>query len=134
MTNCELSIFLLTCMSPNTNVTHGIKVRLVSFWSFGIYLSFEPKKNSLRQSADSQSTKYSVSKHMVDPVYSEFDGNSFRSSKVHSESVEIRKVGISFQKRKSHYLYLSELSTHHIDIYAYRLDIYELSNSMSGRS
>ena len=26
------------------------------------------KKNSLRQSADSQSTKYSVSEHMVDPV------------------------------------------------------------------
>ena len=26
------------------------------------------KKNFLRQSADSQSTKYSVSEHMVDPV------------------------------------------------------------------
>ena len=33
-----------------------------------MYLSFEPKKNSLRQSADSQSTEYSVSEHMVDPV------------------------------------------------------------------
>ena len=68
MINGELSVFLLTCMSPNTNVTHGIKTRLVSFWSFGMYLSFESKNNSLRQSADSQSTKYSVSKHMVDPV------------------------------------------------------------------
>ena len=34
-----------------------------------MYLSFEPKENSLPQSADSQSTKYSVSEHMVDPVY-----------------------------------------------------------------
>ena len=33
-----------------------------------MYLSFESKNNSLRQSADSQSTKYSVSEHMVDPV------------------------------------------------------------------
>ena len=33
-----------------------------------MYLSFELKKNSLRHSADSQSTKYSVSEHMVDPV------------------------------------------------------------------
>ena len=44
MINGELSVFLLTCMSPNTNVTHGIKAKLVSFWSFGMYLSFEPKK------------------------------------------------------------------------------------------
>ena len=69
MINGELSVFLLTCMSANTNVTHGIKARLMSFWSFGMYLSFEPKKNSFRQSADSQSTKYSVSELMVDPVY-----------------------------------------------------------------
>ena len=68
MINGELSVFLLTCMSPNTNVTHGIKAKLVSFWSFEMYLSFEPKKISFRQSADSQSTKYSVSKLMVDPV------------------------------------------------------------------
>ena len=55
-------------MSLNTNVTHSTKAKLVSFWSFGLYLSFEPKKCSLRQSADSQSTKYSVSELMVDPV------------------------------------------------------------------
>ena len=68
MINGELSVFLLTCMSPNTNVTHGIKAKLVSFRSFGMYLSFESKRKSLRQSADSQSTKYSVSELMVDPV------------------------------------------------------------------
>ena len=78
MINGELSVFLLTYMSPNTNVTHSIKARLVSFWSFGMYLSFEPKKNSLRQSADSQSTKYSVSEHMVDPVWYTLDVSIWR--------------------------------------------------------
>ena len=68
MINSELSVFLLTYVSPNTNITHGIKERLVSFRSFGMYLLFEPKKISLRQSADSQSTKYSVSELMVDLV------------------------------------------------------------------
>ena len=68
MTNGELSVSLLTYMSPNTNVTHSTKAKLVSFWSFGMYLSFEPKRISLRQSADSQSTKYSVSELMVNPV------------------------------------------------------------------
>ena len=50
----RIECFLLTCMSPNTNVAHGIKARLVSFWSFGMYLSFESNKFSLRPSADSQ--------------------------------------------------------------------------------
>ena len=34
-----------------------------------MYLSFEPKINSLRQSADSQSTKYRVTEQMVYPVF-----------------------------------------------------------------
>ena len=38
-----------------------------------MYLSFEPNFFSLLQSADSQSTKWRVSEHMVDPV----DPNSF---------------------------------------------------------
>ena len=49
------------------------------------------KKNSLRQSANSQSTKYSVSEHMVDPVdgrkmlqmeQKRYEGNKKRSNNI----------------------------------------------------
>ena len=68
MTNGELSVFLLTCISPNINVTHGTKARLVSFWSFGMYPSFWLRKCSLLSSADSQSRNQSVPELMVNPV------------------------------------------------------------------
>ena len=72
MINGELSVFLLTYMSPNTNVTHSIKARLVSFWSFGMYLSFEkkiPSVNPLTQ--NQQNTAFS---NLWSTLYIQFKG------------------------------------------------------------
>ena len=44
-------------MSSYTNITHSTKTMLVSFWSFWMYLSFEPKNFWLLPSADSQFNK-----------------------------------------------------------------------------
>ena len=69
MINGELSVFLLTCMSPNVTPM----LLMVSKQGWCHFEALEcifhlNKKKSLRQSADSQSTKYSVSEHIVDPV------------------------------------------------------------------
>ena len=70
MTNGELSVFLLTYMSPNTNVTHIVpKQNWCHFEAleciFHLNLKIIPSVNQLTH----KSTKYSVSKHMVDPVH-----------------------------------------------------------------
>ena len=44
-------------MSSYINITHSTKTMLMSFWSFWMYLSFEPKSFWLLLSADSQFNK-----------------------------------------------------------------------------
>ena len=69
MTNGEMGCFLadlyvtltpMLLIAPKQNWCH--------FEALECIFHLNLKKNSLRQSADSQSTKYSVSEHMVDPV------------------------------------------------------------------
>ena len=79
-----------------------------------MYLSFEPKKKSLRQSADSQSTKYSVSELMVDPVQEEYSAHLMLS--YHAHCVEMQRIDHInavlqepfLRKFILHFLFLSE--------------------------
>ena len=72
-----------------------------------MYLSFEPKKISLLSSADSQSTKYSVSEHMVDPVCCVI----FSKIKNNISTFEINillKFAISFNTLHQVYIYWTD--------------------------